>query len=211
MQLGLRDLGRGVGAARRARHADQVRERRRHRAQLVEVVGAEAARAASPSFAETVSTSSLLRMPGGALEDLDDRPVRDALAVGEAAAPEHVARPRAARCAISATRRLLPMPGSPMIVASAGRRRPARAPRARAGARARRRGRRAARRARVRARSPRAHAESPARRAPAPPCPSRSIGSCSAYSIACARRAVGHLADEDARRRAPPTRCARRC
>ena len=119
VELGLRDLGRGVRAARRRRHADQVRERRRHRAELVEVVARRAARAASPSFAETVVDVVALEDAGGALEDLDHRPVRDALAVREAAAPEHVG------CLRGALRDL----GHEPALADAGRRRrPSRAP-----------------------------------------------------------------------------------
>ncbi len=49
-----------------------------------------------PSFAETVSGSSLFRIPAAASRISTDRPVGDALAVGEAAAPEHVALSRRA-------------------------------------------------------------------------------------------------------------------
>ena len=44
----------------------------------------------APSFAETVSDVVALEDAGGAFEDLHHRPVGDALAVGEAAAPQHV-------------------------------------------------------------------------------------------------------------------------
>ena len=80
VQLGLRDLGRGIGAARRAWNADQVRERRRHRAQLIEVAGAEALEQRAELGRDRVDVVAF-EDARGTLEDLDDGPVRDALAV----------------------------------------------------------------------------------------------------------------------------------
>ena len=139
-----------------------------------------------PSLAETVSTSSLLRMPGGALEDLDDRPVRDALAVREAAAPEHVGAlrrtvrdlgQRAGSCRCRGRRR---------SSRARARRRPAPSPRARPAARARRsRPTSGASRRRPRAvASSCTPSASQTRTGSA--LPLATIGSCSAYSIACA-------------------------
>ena len=109
------------GAARPSSDADQVRERGGDRPELVGILVAEAVeqrRRASPRRRLGVVA---LEDPGRAFEDLLDRPVRDALAVGEAAAPEHVGRRRRrgarARRAAGSCR----CPGSPTIVASAGR------------------------------------------------------------------------------------------
>ena len=118
VQLGLRDLGRRVRAARRRRRADEVRERGCDRAQLVDVVRRQ------PVDQRVELRGDRGRLvagedPGRLLDDLRHRPVRDPLAVREAAAPVH-ARRRPLAPVASEIRRDLPSPGSPTTTASAG-------------------------------------------------------------------------------------------
>ena len=96
------------------------------------------------SFDETTSCGRSTRMPAASSQDLHDRPVGDALAVGEAAARRSTSRAVRAVRQISCRSRLLPRPGSPTTIAKRRRARLAitRLHSRRSAARARRRGRR---------------------------------------------------------------------
>src|SRR5206468_10747657 len=72
-----------IGAAGSRRDPDQVRKRRGNRPQLVEVLRAESLEERAELGCDRVAVVAL-QDPGRGLEDLRDRPVRDALAVREA-------------------------------------------------------------------------------------------------------------------------------
>ena len=196
---------------RRGRRVDEVRERRGHRPQLVVVGRAERARAARRASPTPSRRRRSCRMPAASSRISCDRPVRDPLAVGEAAGPRARRRssssavrelgeqPALADARVAEDRRErraavgedgLPERDQPLELGLAADERRV------AGAAARRR---------------LGLQPTPARPRTGSALPFASIGSCSRYSIACARRAVGLLADEDAVRPAPPTRCARPC
>ena len=86
VQLALRDLRGGVRAVRRRRAADQVRQCRRDRPQLVEVVGRKRLEEVVEPARDRRAVVAL-EDPGGRLDDVRHRPVRDPLAVGQASPP----------------------------------------------------------------------------------------------------------------------------
>ncbi len=108
MELRLSDLGRLVRPARRRRHVQEVGHRRRHRPPLLRVLVAQALEQRTQLRADR-DVVVALEDAGGILDDLHHRPVRDALPVGQAAAPVR-GRP------------LLPIPGRPVTSARPGRR-----------------------------------------------------------------------------------------
>ena len=89
MELGLRDLAGRIGAARGRRDTDHVRQRSRDRAQFVEILGRERLEELIESRGARLAVVRL-EDPRRRFEDLDDGPVRDALAVREALPPVDV-------------------------------------------------------------------------------------------------------------------------
>jgi hypothetical protein len=83
VELGLGDLARRIRPAWRRGNADQVGERGRDRPELVEIVGGERFEEGVELLRARLAVVAL-QDPSGGLEDLHDRPVRDALAIGEA-------------------------------------------------------------------------------------------------------------------------------
>ena len=88
VELGLRNLGGRVRAARRGRDAEDVGGRGRHRAQLVEIPSSDLLEE-RPELGRDLRRFLALEDAGGALHDLGHRPVGDPLPVRKTAAPEH--------------------------------------------------------------------------------------------------------------------------
>ena len=96
VELGLGDLRRGIRALRGGLDREQIRERCRDGPELVDVT-----RRQSAQQIRELRRRSLVFVAAqdarGLLDDLDDRPVRDPFAVGEAAAGEDLPVRRCAR------------------------------------------------------------------------------------------------------------------